>query len=115
MFDEETMPDRMRSMRGVAHRGSIPPLGQPFPPQSDGGLPGIGQLPPGLPGIAPPPHEMGGMPPMPPMEGIHPPFGLPPPDLLGHPPGLLPPPGGSHFRSQTGNLCNYQDLTFYIF
>ena len=88
MFDEETLPDWMRSMRGVAHRGSIPPPGQPFPPQSNGGLPGIGQLPPGLPGIAPPPHEMGGMQPMPPMEGIHPPFGLAGPlGLLGPPPG----------------------------
>merc|ERR1719312_1544444 len=98
MFDEETMPDWMRSMRGVAHRGSIPPPGQQFPPQSEGGMPGMGQLPPGITGMAPPPHEMGGMPPMPPMEGIHPPFGLPPPGgppgLLGHPPGLLPPPGG---------------------
>ena len=28
-FDEESMPDWMRSMRGVAHRGSIPPPGQP--------------------------------------------------------------------------------------
>ena len=98
MFDEETMPDWMRSMRGVAHRGSIPPPGQQFPQQSEGGMPGMGQLPPGMTGMAPPPHEMGGMPPMPPMEGIHPPFGLPPPGgppgLLGHPPGLLPPPGG---------------------
>lgn len=97
MFDEETMPDWMRSMRGVANRGSIPPQGPGFPPHSDGGgMPGMGQLPPGMPGMGPP-HEMGGMPPMPPMEGMHPQFGLPPPGgppgLLGHPPGLLPPPG----------------------
>lgn len=97
MFDEETMPDWMRSMRGVAHRGSMPPSGPAFPPHSDGGvMPGMGQMPPGMPGMGPP-HELGGMPPMPSMEGMHPPFGLPPPGgppgLLGHPPGLLPPPG----------------------
>ena len=34
MFDEETMPDWMRSMQGVAHRDSIPPPGQSFPPRS---------------------------------------------------------------------------------
>ena len=35
MFDEETLPDWMRSMRGVAHRGSRLPIKQQFPPQSD--------------------------------------------------------------------------------
>ena len=44
MFDEETMPDWMRSMRGVAHRGSIPPPVQPL-----AGPPGLLEPPPGTP------------------------------------------------------------------
>ena len=98
MFDEETMPDWMMSMRGVPHRGSIPPTGLQFPLQSKGRMPDMGQLLPGMTDMAPPPHEMGGMPPMLLMEGIHPPFGLPPAGgphgLLGQPPYLLPPLGG---------------------
>jgi len=105
MFDEETMPDWMRSMRGVSHRASLPPPGQGFPTHADPGLPGMGQLPPTLPGMGPP-QELGGMPPMPPMDGIHPPFGLPPPNgppgLLGHPPGLLPPPGAPLLGAPAG-------------
>ena len=43
MFDEETMPDWMRPMRGVALTGSIPPQDQQFLPQSEGGMPGMVQ------------------------------------------------------------------------
>ena len=43
-FDEESMPDWMRSMRGVAHRGSIPPPVQPL-----AGPPGLLEPPPGTP------------------------------------------------------------------
>ena len=41
MFDEETMPDWMRPIRGVAHRRSIPPPDQQFPPQGEGGMLGM--------------------------------------------------------------------------
>ena len=112
MFDEETMPEWMRTMRGVGRcpfdssmarvfkrfaliklvsRSSIPPS-----------YPAEHQMPPQ--GIQLPPHLQGppvGLAPpgMPPMDGLHPQFALPPPGagppgMIGHPPGaLLGPPG----------------------
>merc|ERR550519_2507294 len=90
MFDEETMPEWMRSMRGVG-RSSLPPSypGQEHPLAPQGLLPPHMQGPPV--GLAPPG--------MPPMDGLHPQFALPPPGagppgMIGHPPGaLLGPPG----------------------
>ena len=112
MFDEETMPDWMKTMRGVGRflsatlisnqvlflslmqtsfRSSLPPT---YPQEH--------QIPPQ--GIQLPPHLQGppvGLAPpgMPPMDGLHPSFALPPPGaappgMMGHPPGaLLGPPG----------------------
>ena len=49
MFDEETLPDWMRSVPGVANRGFIPPQGpHPHPVGPTSGPPGLLGHPPGL-------------------------------------------------------------------
>ena len=101
MFDEDTMPDWMRTMRGVAHRSSLPPPG-PQPGSHHQADPAAAPLqlaglpPPGQPGL--PAHLSG-----PELGGLH---GLPPPFLQAGPgagPGLLPHPPGLQL-GQPGQL-----------
>lgn len=114
MFDDETMPDWMKTMRGVAPQAvqqqqQFIPVPEGVPPQQTivapvvtdpshipipGAFPPIG-LPPGLPPVMPPPGLGAGL-----LPGL-PRFGLPPPtaQLTAPPPGFpgfdvsQPPPG----------------------